>query len=410
MDCDDTSLTAYIRAASLTQPACAFTPAERVRYKDDLEGIQNPSVTETGNKPRNTNGTYLESFGPRIRGSPRESLSAGWRSCDPMDLFGIYKRCPIWVAKTVTEVGNKPRNTNVHVFPVLRAPELDAVLQVGSHQSRVEGQNHIPRPAGHNSFEAAQDVVGFLGSECTLSAHVQLFIHQYPQLLLCRTALNPFVPQPVLIPGVVPTLVQDAALGLVEPHEVHMGPLLKLLQVPLDGIPSLSQNQDSVICKCAEDALNLTVYIVDEDIKQYSSYSVDVTIQPIPYPPKSPSIKSVHLKFREKDVIHLSHFNISSLIYLLVVLMFFNGQTLGYMSIYVITANELADNTGALRTTFRYMGRVHWTSSGSLDNHSSSRLLAPSSQHRSSQVTMCSPGRWLKSFRISRSSLRDRDQ
>jgi len=28
--------------------------------------------------------------------------------------------------------------------------------------------------------------------------------------------------------------VQDLALGLVESHEVHMDPLLKLLKVPLD--------------------------------------------------------------------------------------------------------------------------------------------------------------------------------
>ncbi|NXW11080.1 T161B protein, partial [Fregetta grallaria] len=47
----------------------------------------------------------------------------------------------------------------VRVFLVLRVPELDAVLQVGSHQSRVEGQNPLPRPAGHASFDAAQDTV-----------------------------------------------------------------------------------------------------------------------------------------------------------------------------------------------------------------------------------------------------------
>jgi len=41
---------------------------------------------------------------------------------------------------------------------------------------------------------------------------------------------------------------------------------------------------------------------------------------------------------------------------------------------------------------------------------SNSRLLAPLSQHQSSQVIMCSPGLWLKSFHISHSSLRDRDQ
>ncbi|KAK4816374.1 hypothetical protein QYF61_016278 [Mycteria americana] len=163
----------------------------------------------------------------------------------------------------------------VHVFPVLRAPELDAVLQVGSHQSRGEGQNHLPRPAGHASFDAAQDTVGFLGCERTLLARIQPFIHQYPQVLLCRAALNPFIPQPVLIQGVAPAQVQDLALGLVEPPEVHMGPLLELVQVPLDGILSLrhvnNTTQLGVICKFAESALDPTVYVIDEDMKQYWS-------------------------------------------------------------------------------------------------------------------------------------------
>jgi len=39
--------------------------------------------------------------------------------------------------------------------------------------------------------------------------------------------------------GIDPTQVQDLALGLIEPHEVHIGPLLELVQFPLDGIPSL---------------------------------------------------------------------------------------------------------------------------------------------------------------------------
>ncbi|KAK4831745.1 hypothetical protein QYF61_018943 [Mycteria americana] len=109
----------------------------------------------------------------------------------------------------------------------------------------------------------AQDTIGFLGCEHTLLAHVQLFIHQYPQVLLCRAALNPFIPQPVLIPGVALTQVQDPALGLVESHEVHAGPILQLVQVPLDGIPSLRcvncTTQLGVICKLAEGALDLAV-------------------------------------------------------------------------------------------------------------------------------------------------------
>ncbi|KAK4817965.1 hypothetical protein QYF61_003485 [Mycteria americana] len=162
---------------------------------------------------------------------------------------------------------------------------------------------------------------------------------------------------------------------------------------------------------------------------------------------------------KEMALIHLSHFNLSSLIHLLVVLMFLSGLTLEYMSIYVTyfynqleynrprilcipdsktlgvdlesplvlsaggssshtcasrvevsIASELAHDGGAFRTNFRHMGLVHWTSSGSMGDRTSFRLLAPLSQHRSSQVTMCSPGRRLKSFRISRSSLRDRDR
>ncbi|KAK4818126.1 hypothetical protein QYF61_006213 [Mycteria americana] len=136
----------------------------------------------------------------------------------------------------------------VHLFPVLRAPELDAVLQ---------------------------NTVGLLGCERTLSAHVQLFIHQYPQVLLCRAALNHIIPQPVLILGVAPTQLQDPALGLVDLHEGHTGPLLELVQVPLDGILSLRcvnhTTQLGVICKLAEGALNPAVYAIDEDIKQHWS-------------------------------------------------------------------------------------------------------------------------------------------
>ncbi|KAK4826191.1 hypothetical protein QYF61_006135 [Mycteria americana] len=154
-------------------------------------------------------------------------------------------------------------------------PREDPVPQVGSQHSRVEGQNHLPQPTGHASLDAAQDMAGFLGCERTLPAHVQLFIHQYPQVLLHRAALNPFIPQPVLILGVAPTQVQDLELGLLEPHEVHMGPLLELVQVPLDGIPSLRRvnctSQLGVICKFAEGALDPTAWVIDEDIKQYWS-------------------------------------------------------------------------------------------------------------------------------------------
>jgi len=94
---------------------------------------------------------------------------------------------------------------------MLGAPELDSVLQVGSHKSRVKGQNHLSRPAGHASLDAAQDTVGFLGCKRTLPAHVEFLIHQYPQVFLFRAALEPLSTQPVLVFGIALTHVQDIA-------------------------------------------------------------------------------------------------------------------------------------------------------------------------------------------------------
>jgi len=40
----------------------------------------------------------------------------------------------------------------LHVLVVLGFPELNAVLQVGCHKSRVEEQNDLPLSAGHPSY------------------------------------------------------------------------------------------------------------------------------------------------------------------------------------------------------------------------------------------------------------------
>jgi len=92
----------------------------------------------------------------------------------------------------------------VYVCPVLRTLNLDAVLQVRPHQCRAEGKDHLPQCAGHTTFYAAQDTVGFLGCEDTLVPHVQLPNSQYSQLpaLFGRAVLNPFIPQLVLVMGV----------------------------------------------------------------------------------------------------------------------------------------------------------------------------------------------------------------
>ena len=66
-------------------------------------------------------------------------------------------------------------------------------------------QNHLLQRGGRASSDAAQDTVGLLGCKCTLSSHVQLFIHHHSQVLLARAALSLFIPQSVQIPGVAPT-------------------------------------------------------------------------------------------------------------------------------------------------------------------------------------------------------------
>jgi len=111
----------------------------------------------------------------------------------------------------------------VHISPVLSNPYLDAALPEFS-QHRAEGQDHLP-PARHNSVDAAQDTVGFLGCEGILLAHVQLPPTSTPTSFLA--GLNPFTFQFVLIMGVTATQVQDLAAGFVEPHEVHAGLLPK---------------------------------------------------------------------------------------------------------------------------------------------------------------------------------------
>lgn len=85
----------------------------------------------------------------------------------------------------------------VHVSVMLGSSELDALLQVSSHQSRgAELPLWTYRPC--MSHEAAQDMFGFLGCKCTLLGHV----HPLIQVLFSRAAFNPFSAQPAFVLGI----------------------------------------------------------------------------------------------------------------------------------------------------------------------------------------------------------------
>ncbi|KAK4824175.1 LOW QUALITY PROTEIN: hypothetical protein QYF61_011472, partial [Mycteria americana] len=180
----------------------------------------------------------------------------------------------------------------LHVL-VLRSPELDAVLQPRIRLALWAASAHCRLMSSFSSISTPKA----FSAGCSRS-------HHPPACIETEDCPDP----------------GDPALGLVEPHEVHTGPLLELVQVPLDDSLSFwhvnCTTQLGVICKLAEGALDLAVHVIDENIEQHWSqygplrdttfvdrYPLDVTIQPIPYPLNSPPIKSVSLEFREKDVV-----------------------------------------------------------------------------------------------------------
>jgi len=61
---------------------------------------------------------------------------------------------------------------------------------MGPPQGRVEGQENLPRPAGHTPLDAPQDPIGLLGTEGTLLAHGQPVVHQDTQVPLRRAVTS----------------------------------------------------------------------------------------------------------------------------------------------------------------------------------------------------------------------------
>ncbi|KAJ7409027.1 hypothetical protein WISP_117158 [Willisornis vidua] len=154
--------------------------------------------------------------------------------------------------------------SKAHVFPVLMMPELNADEVSPQWSGGTE-------PPPLTCWPHFLDMVGFLGCEHTVLAHVQLHIHQYSN----SSPHNPFSPQPVLVLGAALTQVQDFTLSLVKPHVVSVDPFLVLVHVPLDGmLPFWHVNcttQLVIIRRLAQGALNTSVHVIDEDIKLFWS-------------------------------------------------------------------------------------------------------------------------------------------
>jgi len=71
-----------------------------------------------------------------------------------------------------------------HIFTVLWAPGLGAILQLVPHKVRVE--EDILCPADHSSSDATQNTIDLSGYKHTLLVHIKFFIYQDP----CREVLS----------------------------------------------------------------------------------------------------------------------------------------------------------------------------------------------------------------------------
>ncbi|XP_052520385.1 uncharacterized protein LOC128071565 isoform X3 [Tympanuchus pallidicinctus] len=160
----------------------------------------------------------------------------------------------------------------IPVFFLLGSPELDAVLQMRPYQDVVEGEDHLPRPAGHALFSAPQYAIGPLGHKGTLLAHGQPVVHQDTQVPFRRAPLQQVIPQPVLVHAIIPPQMQDSTLAFVKPHPVFFCPALQPIQVLLNGSTAFRcVNQSSqlrIISKLAEGGHYPFIKVIDEDVEQ----------------------------------------------------------------------------------------------------------------------------------------------
>ena len=146
---------------------------------------------------------------------------------------------------------------------------------IRSHQRRIVGQDHLPCPADGASFDATQDTDGFLSCKDTLWAHVKLAIPQCPRSF--SAGLYSFHPPACIASGYCIDSGARPCTWIYWTSWGSPGPTVQACLCStgwhptswayrLDHTPQLG-----VISKLAEGALDPTVDVINEDIKEYSS-------------------------------------------------------------------------------------------------------------------------------------------
>ncbi|KAJ7419506.1 integral membrane protein dgcr2 idd [Pitangus sulphuratus] len=137
------------------------------------------------------------------------------------------------------------------------------------HQCHIQRNNHFHGPAGHTICDISQVAFGLLGHLGTGLAHVQFAANKHTKVLFCQAAFQPLFPKYVMLYRVIVTELQDPALGLLEPHNIGLSPLIQPVQIPLQNLPTFQQintvTQLSIICEPTEGALDPLVQIINKD-------------------------------------------------------------------------------------------------------------------------------------------------
>lgn len=78
-------------------------------------------------------------------------------------------------------------------------------------------------------------MIGHLYYKRTLLGHVKFVVHRDHHVFSCQSYFQSFIPQSVLVHGVISSQAQDLAFLFAELHEIHVDIFLQLVKVPLNG-------------------------------------------------------------------------------------------------------------------------------------------------------------------------------
>lgn len=122
---------------------------------------------------------YRQPFTNRVPRAPRRWLLSG-------------TRC------STTQHSSSPLHTCKAGCSELWSPSSGPVLYTQSHKHWIEGNNHLPHPAGYTLANTTQHVIGLLRCEDKELTDIQFVNKQGSQVISCRDTVHLVCPYPVV--------------------------------------------------------------------------------------------------------------------------------------------------------------------------------------------------------------------